>query len=127
MQVQSVNTGLPLQLQNESAPQQRSQIAASETSKVSAEAVKVSSDAVQATRATADSGDVKKAVEKLNQTVTSFNRSLQFSVDEDTKMNIVKLVDVDSKEVIRQIPSEEVLSIAKAIDKLQGMLIEEKA
>ncbi|MFC4161601.1 flagellar protein FlaG [Chitinimonas lacunae] len=127
MQVQSVNTALTPPLQNESAPQQRAQLAAAETSKVSAEAVKVSSDAVQASRATADSGDVKKAVEKLNQTVTSFNRSLQFSVDEDTKMNIVKLVDVDSKEVIRQIPSEEVLSIAKAIDKLQGMLIEEKA
>jgi flagellar protein FlaG len=70
---------------------------------------------------------VEESVEKLNATVATFNRSLQFSIDKDTKLNIVKVVDVNSKEVIRQIPSEEVISIAKAIDKLQGLLLSDKA
>lgn len=74
-----------------------------------------------------DREDVSKAVERLNSVVSSFNRSLQFSIDEDTKLNVVRLVDVQSKETIRQIPSEEALSIAKAIDKLQGLLIQDKA
>ncbi|PHV12477.1 flagellar protein FlaG [Chitinimonas sp. BJB300] len=70
---------------------------------------------------------VEESVEKLNQTVATFNRSLQFSIDKDTRMNIVRVVDVSSKEVIRQIPSQEVVEIAKAIDKLQGLLLSDKA
>ncbi|MGQ5522542.1 flagellar protein FlaG [Chitinimonas sp. PSY-7] len=70
---------------------------------------------------------VEESVEKLNETVAAFNRSLQFSIDKDTRMNIVKVVDVSSKEVIRQIPSQEVVEIAKAIDKLQGLLLSDKA
>jgi flagellar protein FlaG len=74
-----------------------------------------------------DPAELKKAVDSLNKTVASLNQSLQFSVDEDTKMDVVKVVDITSREVLRQIPSPEVLSIAKAIDKLQGMLIKDKA
>ncbi|HEY9102735.1 flagellar protein FlaG [Chitinimonas sp.] len=70
---------------------------------------------------------VEESVKKLNDTIATFNRSLQFSIDSDTRLNIVKVVDVNSKEVIRQIPSQEVVDIAKAIDKLQGLLLSDKA
>jgi len=40
---------------------------------------------------------------------------------------VVKVVDLETKEVIRQIPSPEVLEIAKAVDQLQGLLIRQKA
>ncbi|GAB3265698.1 hypothetical protein GCM10027296_42890 [Chitinimonas naiadis] len=70
---------------------------------------------------------VQESVKKLNETIATFNRSLQFSIDEDTRLNIVKVVDVNSKEIIRQIPSQEVVDIAKAIDKLQGLLLSDKA
>lgn len=104
----------------------RAQVAAAESSQI-AEAVKVSPDAIQAAHAAPDPKEVKNAVEKLNKSVELSSRSLQFSVDEDTRINIVKLIDTDSKQVLRQIPSEEILSIAKAIDKLQGLLIQDKA
>ena len=39
----------------------------------------------------------------------------------------MKVVDASTDEVIRQIPSEEIISIAKALDKLQGLLVEQKA
>lgn len=104
----------------------RSPQAAADTSQVAA-AVSVATDAVQASKHAANPAEVKQAVESLNKTVLSLNHSLQFSVDEDTKIDVVKVIDMDSKEVVRQIPSVEVISIAKAIDKLQGMLIKDKA
>ncbi|STQ90584.1 flagellar protein FlaG [Iodobacter fluviatilis] len=93
----------------------------------SAEPVKVSPDAVQALKPAPDSKDVKQAVEKLNQAVQGFSDSLQFSVEEETKLPVVKLIDTKTKEVIRQFPSEEAISIAKAIDRFQGLLIKDRA
>jgi flagellar protein FlaG len=93
----------------------------------SAEPVKVSPDAVQALKPAVEIKDVKQAVEKLNQAVLGYSDSLQFSVDEESKRPIVKLIDTKTKEVIRQFPSEEAISIAKAIDRFQGLLIKDKA
>lgn len=83
--------------------------------------------AVQQAAAVPKPQEVKEAVEKINKTVQAMARNLQFTVDEATQMNVVKVVDVETKDVIRQIPSEEVLAIAKALDKLQGLLFKEKA
>ncbi len=70
-----------------------------------------------------------EAVKKINETIGSMNKNvgLEFSTDEDTKLRMVRVVDVASKEVLRQIPTEEVINIAKAIDKLQGLLVRDKA
>lgn len=87
----------------------------------------VSVQAVQQPVAAPKAQEVKESVEKINKTVQAMARNLQFSVDESTQMSVVKVVDVETKDVIRQIPSEEVLAIAKALDKLQGLLFKEKA
>jgi flagellar protein FlaG len=70
---------------------------------------------------------VKEAVEKVNEVVGSFERGLEFTVDDETNIRVVKVVDIETKEVIRQIPSEEVINIAKAIDRLQGLLLRDQA
>ncbi|MEW6313217.1 MAG: flagellar protein FlaG [Pseudomonadota bacterium] len=70
---------------------------------------------------------VKRAAEMINKTIQSFSRGLEFSVDEETDKTVVRVVDTQTNEVIRQMPSEEVLAIAKALDKLQGMLLRLKA
>ena len=53
--------------------------------------------------------------------------TLQFSLDKDSGKTVVKVMDTDTNEVIRQIPSEEVLAISKAVDKLKGLLIKQQA
>lgn len=63
--------------------------------------------------------DLGQAVEDINQFVNSQGRTLNFSVDEESGKPVVKVIDFETKEVIRQIPSEEVLTMAKAIKKLQ--------
>lgn len=71
--------------------------------------------------------EVEESVDTLNQFVKSLNNPMLFSIDEDTGKTVVKIVDSSTQEVIKQIPSEEVLSIAKALDKLKGLFIEQKA
>lgn len=71
---------------------------------------------------------VLQAVDQVNKTIkTMSSNDLQFSVDEDTESVVVKVVDRQTHEVIRQIPSEEFLQIAKALDKLKGLLVQDKA
>jgi flagellar protein FlaG len=60
-----------------------------------------------------------QAVEDVNQFVNAQGRTLNFSVDEESGKPVVKVIDFETKEVIRQIPSEEVLTMAKAIKRLQ--------
>ena len=54
-------------------------------------------------------------------------RTLQYQVDESTHEVVATIVDSSNKTVVVQIPSEEVLRIAQAIDRMQGFLIQGKA
>lgn len=57
--------------------------------------------------------ELDDAVLAINNYVQNIQRDLQFSVDEDSGRNVVKVIDAKSKEVIRQIPSEEILALAR--------------
>lgn len=74
-----------------------------------------------------DTETVRQSADQINRFVSQFDRNLQFTVDEETGTNVVKVIDMETEEVIRQIPSEELLAIARALDKLQGLLIKDKA
>ncbi len=71
---------------------------------------------------------LRNAVGKFNDVMRQSKQNLEFSVDADTKKPVVKLVDTETGDVIRQIPSEEMLSIARSIDQFQqGLLLKQKA
>jgi len=71
---------------------------------------------------------VKKAVEALKQLVEArAPNSLAFSIDDATGKTIVRITDAQTGEVIRQIPSEEILDIARSLDRMQGMLLQQQA
>lgn len=74
-----------------------------------------------------DQRAVEEAVQKVQKTVSALNSALQFQIDKDTDKLVIKIVDTNTKEVIKQIPPQEILEIAKALDKLQGLLVREKA
>lgn len=69
---------------------------------------------------------VEKAVDDVQRFVETMNNSLQFSIDDDSGRTVVKVVDKQTDEVLRQIPSEEMLDIARALGKLKGLLVEQK-
>jgi flagellar protein FlaG len=95
----------------------------------SAAAVIAQEKAVQPVSSAAVQDQVKNAVENVNRAVQNMahGSNVEFIVDKDTKINVIKVVDKTTSEVIRQFPSEEILSIAKAIDTLQGLIIRQKA
>lgn len=70
---------------------------------------------------------VEDAVKSVNEFLKPINDSIQFSIDDDTGISIIKVIDIATKDVIRQFPSEEMLSIAKAIDQMKGLLVQQKA
>lgn len=83
--------------------------------------------AVKALDAATSAAASKQAAEQINDFLKQYNNNLQFSVDESTGKNIIRVIDASTEEVIRQVPTEEVLVIARALDKLQGLLLREQA
>ncbi len=70
---------------------------------------------------------VQQALDEVRDAISPVAQNLQFSIDDDTGKTLIKVVDASTDEVIRQIPSEEIVAIAKALDKLQGVLIKQQA
>lgn len=70
---------------------------------------------------------LRQAVERINQSLPPSNQGIEFSIDEDSDRVIVKVVDRETREVLRQMPSKEALDIAKALDRTQGLLIKLEA
>ena len=84
-------------------------------------------ESAAATEAPPSDSKVKDAVSTLNDFTALIAQDLRFSVDEESGKTVVKLIDSSTQEVLRQFPSEEALSIARSIDKMQGLLIRDKA
>ena len=70
---------------------------------------------------------LENAVNEVSSFVKQTNSSLQFSIDRDSGKTMVKVVDASTNEIIRQIPSEEMLAMAKALDGIKGLLVQQKA
>jgi flagellar protein FlaG len=73
-----------------------------------------------------DTDALQQAMDDVQTAIKSIANDLTFSIDEDTGRTLVKIVDRETDEVIKQIPSEEMLRIAKALDKLQGLLVKQE-
>jgi len=61
--------------------------------------------------------DVETAVRNLNEYAQRMNRELHFNVDKDSGRTVIRVIDPDSGEVIRQIPPEEILALARYLQK----------
>ena len=77
----------------------------------------------------AEPATLETAVTKLNDYVQTVNRTLAFSIDEDSGHTVVKVFNRDTEELIRQIPAEHTLKLAASLEKqsTQGVLFEAKA
>jgi flagellar protein FlaG len=69
---------------------------------------------------------IKKAVDKANETMVFHNRYLEFRIHEKTNEVVVKVVDSNTKEVIREIPSEKILDMFASMLELAGLLVDER-
>lgn len=67
---------------------------------------------------------IEERVVELNSYMQNLNRSLQFSVDEQSGDTIIKVIDSETDELIRQIPAEELLVLGSSLEEYRGMLLE---
>jgi len=74
-----------------------------------------------------DEKQLVQAVNQINQIVQSVNPGVEFTIENGSNAVIVKVVDVQTQEVIRQFPSEATIGIAQALDNLQGVLLQHKS
>lgn len=65
---------------------------------------------------------VQQSLDDINKVMAGFSISVQFQIDPDYKELIVKVMDQDTGKLIRQIPTEEVVKMSKAMDNLKGLL-----
>lgn len=77
---------------------------------------------------------LQTAINTVNRSLKNSNQNVQFSLDADTNKMVVRMVDAETGEVIRQVPSDAVLAIARSIDQYQqshqlqhGLLFQQKA
>jgi flagellar protein FlaG len=77
--------------------------------------------------ATIDPDVLQRTVVQLREAVRNVNPHLQMEIDADLDRVVVKVLDGQSGEVIRQIPAEEVLALAKDLLNASGLLVRKQA
>lgn len=101
-----------------------------ETSEIPAEALVITSN--QANASGQDNGQdaakqneqIKRAVENINKTTT--HTEAVFGIHEGTNRVTIKIVDKDTKKVIKELPPEKTLDMIAKVWEMAGILVDEK-
>lgn len=102
---------------NQVKPQVNVQQQQAVNSKVSAEVAQTLSQNLEKT---------KESVQKLQQlSDITMGRKLQFNVNDNLGKVVISVVDSKTNQVIKQIPSEEVVKMQERINKVMGLLFDE--
>jgi flagellar protein FlaG len=123
MQINSMQHASRQQLQDEVLALIRSRSTGSDPARNAADNSAVPGKRVDPVAAPVGSTETEAAVKEINHVLKVLSTSLHFEVDEQSGETLVKVVDGDSGEVLRQIPSETTLKIARSLDKLAGHLV----
>lgn len=82
---------------------------------VAADEPEAQAQAVESEPRQSDEDKIQASVTRLNEYVQNYHRELQFNVDEQSGRTVIKVVDAETDEVIRQIPAEEMLVLAQQL------------
>ena len=67
---------------------------------------------------------IRKAVEQMNKSM--FNSEAVFGIHEGTNRVTIKIVDKDTKEVIKELPPEKTLDMIAKVWEMAGILVDER-
>lgn len=65
-------------------------------------------------------------IESANKHFVTFDRRLEFSIHEKTKQIMVKVIDLRTEEIIREIPPEKILDMVATLWEIAGIIVDEK-
>ncbi len=91
--------------------------------KIETEAVIKVSEADQNNEALMTSEQLEKVAQKLQDFVGEMNKGLEFSVDKDSGRDVIKVIDKNSGDLIKQYPTEEVLDLVAKLSEATGNFI----
>jgi|TARA_R110000772_G_scaffold37811_8_gene89584 flagellar protein FlaG len=67
---------------------------------------------------------LEKVAQQLQEFMGEMNRSLEFLVDKDSGRDVIKVLDKGTGELLKQYPSEEVLTMISKLSDVTGNLID---
>ncbi|AEE96762.1 flagellar protein FlaG [Mahella australiensis] len=70
--------------------------------------------------------EVEKGIEDMNKAISMLNRSLKFTVHEETGKLMVQVIEKGSNKVVAEIPPQILLDIEARIEKFIGILFDKK-
>ena len=69
---------------------------------------------------------LEKVAQQLQDSVAELNRGLEFSVDKDSGRDVIKVFDKSRGDLVKQFPSEEVLTLVAKLSEMVGGFIDAK-
>jgi flagellar protein FlaG len=99
-------------------------VVAVETGRPSPSKVEPNSDAALTLEAMRES--FRESVEAANERLSSRGTSISMAIDKATDTVIVQIKDQQSGDTVRQIPSQQALQISRNIERLTGIMIDQK-
>lgn len=69
---------------------------------------------------------MREAVEKLNSDIRFKKTGCKFTYHEECNRVSIKLYDTDTKEVIREIPSEDTIKMLEKLNEIAGLMIDKR-
>jgi len=73
-----------------------------------------------------NSKEVENVVSDLNDVVQNLQRDLLFSIDEKSGKPFIKVLDKETEEVIREIPSKDIRELKARLGEMAGLIIRDK-
>ena len=83
------------------------------------------SKAVKAPDAKEMAAELKDTLKRLNEHMRTSGRNLAFAKDEASGRTVIRVTNTDTGELVRQIPNEEFLKVARALDEFKGTLLDQ--
>jgi flagellar protein FlaG len=69
--------------------------------------------------------NIQEAIDRLNQQLKANGRDLSFQMDEEINRPVITVRNIETGEVVRQIPSEEIIRMAHTLEEGKGLMFNE--
>lgn len=67
-----------------------------------------------------------KLIEEANNTLVGYNTAAEYSIHEKTHQIMIKIINTETKEIIKEIPSEKILDLVAKFCEMAGLFVDEK-
>ena len=78
-------------------------------------------------KTTISSSDIQHAIDQLNMRMQKMNRNVNFSVDQASGRDVVRVTNQNTGELVRQLPFEDTLQFMRNLDHMIGLIFDKRS